>query len=140
MAKPPSPGAVPADTSKWSESSRRSVSAEWIKEYTAFTYKCWRCGESSVFSAEDQRYTYEVKKANINQQRILCEACWRRLQAIDAQLGELNDSWATSKQEMKSNRSQLQRWLQLLNERDQYVPYKADVAKKNMLVMLLRDA
>ncbi|MBS0308803.1 MAG: zinc-ribbon domain containing protein, partial [Proteobacteria bacterium] len=68
MTKPLSPDTVPADPSKWSESSQQSVSAAWTTEYTSLRYKCWRCGESSVFSAEEQRYTYEVKKANINQQ------------------------------------------------------------------------
>ena len=140
MTKPLSPGAVPANPSEWSESSQRSVSAKWTTEYTSYRYKCWRCRASSIFSAEDQRYTYEVKKANINQQRILCEACWRRLQEIDEELRQFDARWSTSKQEIKSNRPLLERWAQLLEERDEYVPYRADIAKKDMLAKLLRHA
>lgn len=63
---------VPADPTKWSEKSQQTVGFHCIKEYRDITYDCWRCKKSAVLSAADQRYTYEVKKAPIDQRRILC--------------------------------------------------------------------
>jgi hypothetical protein len=93
-----------------------------------------------VFTAEDQRYTYEVKKASINQQRILCESCWNRLNAISKELAECETQWAKSKLTLARDKAFLERWAKLLDERDEYVPYRADIARKNMLAKLLRDA
>ena len=140
MTKRPSPDSVPADPSKWSASSQRSVSAEWTTEYTSLRYSCWRCRASAVFTAEDQRYTYEVKKASINQQRSLCERCWVRSNAISKELAECETQWVESKSSLTRDRAFLERWARLLEERDEYVPYRADTAKKNMLARLLRDA
>jgi hypothetical protein len=140
MTKRAPSDSVPADPSKWSDSSQRSVSADWTKEYTSHRYSCWRCRTSAVFTAEDQRYTYEVKKANINQQRILCEQCWKRSNAISKELVECEGSWANAKSSLRRDRAFLERWAKLLDERDEYVPYKKDIARKNMLAKLLRDA
>lgn len=41
---------------------------------------------------------------------------------------------------LRSDRPFLERWLWLLTERDEYVAYRSDTAKKNMLTKLLRDA
>ncbi|WP_369820779.1 zinc-ribbon domain containing protein [Rhizobacter sp. Root1221] len=135
-----SPDTVPADPSKWSESSQRSVSAGWVTEYTSFRYSCWRCRASSIFTAADQQYTYEGKKADINQQRALCETCWKRCNAIAAELLRCEASWSTAKSTLRADRAFLENWAKLLEERDEYVAYRADVAKKNMLAKLLRDA
>ena len=140
MNKRVSPTAVPADPSKWSEGSQRSVSSAWVTEYTSFRYNCWRCRASSVFTAADQKYTYEVKKADINQQRVLCEACWKRSNAIAAELARCEALWATEKVRLRTDRAFLESWAKLLEERDEYVAYRADVAKKNMLAKLLREA
>lgn len=131
---------MPADPSKWSEASRRSVSADWVKEYTSLRYRCWRCRASSVFTAADQKYAYEVKKADINQQRVLCEACWKRSNVIESELERCENSWATAKATLRTDRAFLKNWASLLEERDEYVAYRPDVAKKNMLAKLLRDA
>lgn len=128
---------LPADPSQWSESSQRSVAAGWTTEYTARRCTCWHCRAEAVFTAADQRYTYEVKKAPIDQQRILCEGCWRRLNAIDDELAGYSQAWTASKAELRADRSFLERWAALLKERDGYVPYKADVARKNMIAKLL---
>ena len=140
MAKRPTPDSVPADPSKWSASSQRSVSAEWTTEYTSLRYFCWRCRASAVFTAEDQRYTYEVKKASINQQRVLCESCWNRLNTISKELTECETQWAKSKRTLVRDKAFLEHWAKLLKERDEYVPYRADTARKKMLSKLLRDA
>lgn len=140
MSKKPSPSSVPANPAEWSTASQRSVSAGWTTEYTSYRYTCWRCRASAIFSAEDQRYTYEIKKAPIDQQRSLCESCWRRSNQISSELREIERTWAGSKGMLRSDRPFLERWLWLLTERDEYVAYRSDTAKKNMLTKLLRDA
>jgi hypothetical protein len=140
VGKRPPTESVPADPTKWSASSQQSVSATWTTEYTPIHYSCWRCKSPAVFSAEDQRYTYEVKKASINQQRVLCRPCWDRSNAIAAELDRCQSEWNESKPQLSKNREFLSHWLALLTERDEYVAYKPDTAKVNMLKGLLSDA
>ena len=137
MTKKAVPDSVPADPSRWCETSQRSVAAGWTTAYTDREYKCWHCRADAVFTAADQKYTYEVKKAPIDQQRVLCENCWKRLNSIDAELATCAQDWAKRKAELRVDRPFLERWAALLTERDGYVPYKEDVARKNMIAKLL---
>ena len=131
---------VPADPTKWSAKSQSSRSASWTTEYTDIQYKCWRCQATATFSAADQRYTYEEKKAPIDQQRILCEPCWRESLRIAADLADCQRQWAQSKQSLRADKPFLARWLELLECQEKYVPYRHDVARKNMLRKLLGAA
>jgi len=81
-----------------------------------------------------------VKKASINQQRVLCRPCWDRSNAIAAELDRCQSQWNESKPLLSKNREFLSYWLALLTERDEYVAYKPDTAKVNMLKGLLSDA
>lgn len=128
---------VPADPSKWSEKSQQTVSFHFKKEYRDIAYSCWRCKISAVFSAEDQRYTYEVRKAPIDQRRILCTECWRQLLELDRDIAICNQQWADSKNALRSDKEFLANWLNLLTSREQYVPYHPNTAAKNMLLKLL---
>ncbi len=128
---------VRADPSKWSEKSQQTVSFHFIKEYKDIPYNCWRCKKSTVFSAGDQQYTYEVKKAPIDQRRILCTECWRELLEIDRDIKLCEQQWAESKKSLRSNADFLAKWLNLLTSRERYVPYHPNTAAKNMLRKLL---
>jgi hypothetical protein len=130
---------VPADPSKWSEKSQQTVSFDFIKEYKDIAYNCWRCKKSAVFSAEDQKYTYEVTKAPIDQRRILCKECWRELLEIDRDIKLREQQWAESKRSLRSNADFLTTWLHLLTSREGYVPYRPNTAAKNMLRKLLKQ-
>ncbi len=131
---------VPADPTKWSEKSQRSVSAGWTSNYKDINYKCCHCQVDATFSAADQKYTYEKKKAHIDHRRILCERCWRESLQIAAQLKEFQGEWSKSKQALRSDKTFLARWLRLLESQEKYVPYRHDVARKNMLRRLLDAA
>jgi Probable zinc-ribbon domain len=128
---------VPADPSKWSEKSQHSVSFNWVKEYTDIAYNCWRCKSAAVFTAADQKYTYEVKKAPIDQRRILCTECWKALIEIDRNIKQCEQQWAESKNLLRTNAAFLINWLNLLTSREEYVPYHPNTAAKNMLRKLL---
>ena len=134
-----SPESLAADSTRWSESSQRSVSAEWTTQYISYRYTCLRCGSISVFTATDQRYNYEIKKANINQKRNLCELCWKRSNAIASELNAYEHLWITSKSTLSIDKSFLERWAQLLSEREAHHRYKVNVARKDMIAKLLRD-
>ena len=92
-----------------------------------------------MFTAEDQKYTYETRKAHIDQQRILCQPCWRESLEIAANLEAHASKWAGEKRRLKSDKAFLGEWLGLLEKQEQYIPYKPDVARKNMIRKLLGD-
>jgi hypothetical protein len=132
----PQPPPVPADPSQWSAKSQRSYSFGFVKTYRDITYKCRRCGQSAVFSAVDQKHTYEVKKAPIDQRRSLCEACWRESLVIERDIESCRQQWKDLKLSLKSDQAFLKRWLELLGSGERY-GRRADTAAKNMLRKLL---
>ncbi|MET3135880.1 hypothetical protein AAKU61_000218 [Undibacterium sp. GrIS 1.2] len=129
---------IKADPKKWSEKSQCSVAASFKFEYTDIQYRCWHCQTEAVFSALDQKHTFEIKKASINQRRILCETCWSQSLHLAAELNECVVKWDESKCSLKIDEIFLSYWLQLLVEQETYVPYRRDSARKNMLRKLLR--
>jgi hypothetical protein len=140
MTKKPLPTSVPADPSKWSEKSQRSVSAGWTKEYKNIPYNCWHCSAKSVFSAQDQKYTFEEKKAPIDQHRLLCRSCWDESHRIAARLKDFEAKWAEQKQSLSKDAAFAASWLETLELQERYVPYRHDIARKNMLRKLLGAA
>jgi Probable zinc-ribbon domain len=128
---------VPADPTKWSERSQHSISFHYVREYDDTTYNCRRCKKSAIFSAADQQYTYEVKKAPIDQRRILCADCWRESLAIERDIKLCEQRWSESKTALRSDASFLTGWMELLTSQEGYVPYHPNVATKNMLRKLL---
>ncbi|MCE3603833.1 zinc-ribbon domain-containing protein [Massilia sp. P8910] len=78
------PSTIPADTTRWSAQSQNSVPCQfgWVTHYTDKAYVCRTCGTPCIFTAQDQKYTYEVKKAYIDQKRNLCRPCWNQANAI----------------------------------------------------------
>jgi Probable zinc-ribbon domain len=130
------PHAVPADPTQWSEESQRSVSVEWVREYKDVRYSCRTCKREAVFSASDQKHTFEVRKANINQRRSLCEPCWTESNRISAELAQCDEQWAGSKAKLRTDSAFLKRWMELLTLSEKYTN-RHDTAKQNMLESLL---
>jgi hypothetical protein len=124
----------------WSERSQLSLSAHYVKEYTDHHYVCWRCKRKAVFSAADQKHTFEVKKAPIDQRRTLCTECWRGLLEIDRDIKLCEQQWAESKKSLRLNADFLTKWLGLLVLREEFVPYRPDTAAQGMLRKLLDEA
>jgi hypothetical protein len=129
---------VAADPNQWCEQSKHSVAFGFKRAYVDQPYKCWRCGATCTFTAQDQKYTFEVKKANINQRRNFCAACWSESHRLRAALSEHDVRWAAEQSALRSNREFLCEWLDLLARWEQFAPYKQDVAKINMLRKLLK--
>jgi hypothetical protein len=129
---------VPADPHQWSEQSKHSVAFYFRREYVDRPYKCWRCGAACTFSAQDQKYTFEVKKASVNQRRNLCAMCWSESHRLRTALSEHDVRWTAEKSDLRSDKEFLCEWLDLLTRWKQFAPYKLDVAKMNMLRRLLK--
>ena len=53
---------VTADPTQWSDESKRSVAFHFRREYSDIPYVCWRCKAACVFTAQDQKYAFEIKK------------------------------------------------------------------------------
>lgn len=139
MSKRTVPSSAPADPAQWSAKSQQSVAFGFVREYTDIPYRCWHCQTDCVFSAQDQKYTFEVKKASIDQRRILCEACWTESNRIREALRDCESQWAESKPRLQGDKDFLSRWSALLVALEAYVPYRPDTAKKNMLGKLLEN-
>lgn len=132
-----SKSAVQVNPEKWSESSKRSHSyVSPPAEYKDYHYKCWRCRQSAVFTAEAQREAYEVRQAYIWQKRHLCSECFGMRMQIEAQLRACVESWASDRTTLQVDTAFLQRWLALL---DSHVSYggRADEGNAQMLRRLL---
>lgn len=130
---------VSADPKKWSEESKRSLSYVLFApdEYADKHYLCWSCRKPATFTAADQKYTYEVKKAYIHQRRVLCPECWMHRLKIERDLKECETQWADSKELLKDDRNFLAHWLDLLLQHDRYEPYRKNLAIQNMLKKLM---
>jgi hypothetical protein len=133
------PKSIPADPSQWSEQSKQTVSYlfNFIREYTDKPFNCRRCGAACVFSAEDQKYTFEVKKASIDRRRKFCAECWSESHRLKASLADFEKRWADDKRTLQTDSKFLAGWLELLNRWKEFEPYKQDIARINMLRGLL---
>jgi hypothetical protein len=140
MTKSIRPLSVPADSTRWSESSKQSVAFGFVHKYEDIAYKCWHCQAHCVFTAQDQKHTFEVKKASIDQRRSLCAECWSESHRLRAELRDCEEQWAAAKGKLKVDRAFLNRWLELLTTLETYVAYKQDTAKKDMLGKLIANA
>jgi hypothetical protein len=130
--------AVAADPVQWSEQSKHSAAVYFKREYVDEPYKCWRCGAACIFTAQDQKYTFEIKKASIDQRRKFCAACWSESLQLQAALSERDVRWVAEKPILRSNREFLNEWLGLHTRWKEFAPYKQDRAKINMLRRLLK--
>jgi len=89
-----------------------------------------------VFSAIEQKYTFEVKKAPIDQRRHLCESCWRQSLVIERDIKACQQHWKESKPLLKSDQPFLKKWLDLLTLAERY-GHRTNTAAKSMLRKLL---
>ena len=112
MKKTASASTVPTNPEAWSSSSKRSYVYELAPlEYCDRPYKCLRCSEPCVFTAEAQQEAYEIRKAYIWQKRKLCNNCYREKVEIEKSLSECRQFWLAEKSKACTNALFLTRWL-----------------------------
>lgn len=107
---------VPADKSKWSESSKNSYSYEsCIEGYADISYKCYKCGNCAVFTAQDQKEAFEVRKCYVWQRRNLCAACYDEFSALKTAIKNYEKLWASESDLSKSTAPYIRDWFLALN-------------------------
>lgn len=105
----------------WSRSSKQSLAYVLApKTYQDRSYKCRRCSGAATFTAEEQKRTFETRKAYIWQSRLLCPTCWTEEQSIARQLRSFAAEWKKNKRTLVKNRSFLAEWLRLLELHPKY--------------------
>lgn len=115
------PAGVPCDPEQWSEDSKHSVAYEFTPTpYRDKAYQCWRCLRQDVFTAAEQKHTFEVHKANVSQQRVLCRACHREWVILKQEALECRQRWAAEGPVLASDQEFLRRWLEVLEALPKY--------------------
>lgn len=118
--KPPAPdAAVPMDATQWSEESKRSYfccghTYSASDRYNDIHYTCRRCASPAVFTAADQKRSFEVKKNYIWQSRHLCPAChaqWVQLKAKDR---ACQARWTEDRRTLMQDEGFMRDWLEVL--------------------------
>lgn len=138
---------IPMDRSQWSHASKRSAgyydSWEYAGNYDSKTtyyenlaFVCVKCGSPSIFSAEEQKYAYEVKKKFIRWFPTCCTACRQNLDALLAIDRQSQKLWNTDKESLKNDIVFLKSWLGTIKKIETYRK-SANTTMKTCLTWLL---
>ena len=122
---------VRVEKDKWSRSSKQSLAYDFAKRtYKDRHFKCRRCSAAAVFTAEQQKHTFEVRKAYIWQGRSLCADCFAQEQHIERQLLVYASKWRNNKAHLAKDQGFLREWLCLLEAHVKFghVPDSAAIA------------
>lgn len=129
------PAGVPCDPECWSADCKRSVQYSFApRPYRDKAYRCWRCGVPDVFTAADQKHAYEVRKVDLSQSRVLCEACHREWVGLEREAVECRRRWVAGRPALLRDLEFLRRWLVVLEA----LPRFAGANDEANIVMLRR--
>jgi len=132
--------AVPVDASQWSEKSQRSLDYMCAPSfYEDKPFDCYACGCKSVFTAEQQKREYEVKKAFIWQQHVLCHGCFLKRHELSSQDEALSQRWENDKVALKTDVPALLHWIAILESLPSY-GVRRDTGRIRMLRKLAENA
>ena len=138
--KPKTRKPILIDKELWSEKSKGGLDYVFAAElYEDKPFSCRACGQESIFTAEQQQYTYEVKKAAIDEQHVLCPVCFQQRNELFAESAALAASWTQDKALVKNNLLILRRWKEVLELLPKY-GIRKDTARIRMLAKLLQNA
>jgi hypothetical protein len=135
------PKVVAVDVSKWSDASRRLLAFRSTpKVYEDLPYRCRSCGREDVFTAEQQKHAYEIKK-NLwpLQQHVLCSLCFSDWQKLLSEAEALKQLWEADSSRLKGDIAALERWLAVLKLLPKYGT-RIDGARVRMLEGLIKNA
>lgn len=100
---------------KWSESSKRSYAYYWVAtEYEDISYICEKCSAQAVFTGEQKKESYEVKKNYICQYRRLCGSCNAELYRLKLKNLAFQASWAKDKARLQKDVQFMAEWLAVI--------------------------
>ena len=105
------------DKEAWSKESKESLSYDFAKEfYEDITYQCWKCGKTAVFSAQDQKHSFEVLKNYVWQRCKLCNSCYAELVSLQNEVKRYEGLWSKETQHSKTSAPYLASWLLALQK------------------------
>jgi len=106
---------IPLNKEEYSVESKRSIGHEYLgDEYKDIKYKCTKCKKKTVFSAIEQKKTYEVRKEYMWTRRELCNLCWREMRSLKSELYNIENKYCENKAESLLSRAFLSNWLESL--------------------------
>lgn len=102
---------------KWSESSKRSYAYHYGRAaYEDISYVCRKCSSAAVFTAEQQKESFEVKKNYIWQRRTLCNSCNAELHRLKLKNQALQERWARERATLQRDPSFMAEWLAIIEQ------------------------
>ena len=113
---------IKIDRTKWSESSRRSTGHydERTVYYENIAYRCYKCEQSTTYTAKQQKEDYEERKIYVWRIPSLCSACELKRDAIRKEVNEYQTKWNEEKEELSKSRKYLEKWRELLRDIQMY--------------------
>jgi hypothetical protein len=108
------------DRSKWHKPSYLGHYDEKATCYEGIRTRCLKCGRSFVFSAQEQKYAFEVKRVYPGWLPTLCPACSQKWAALEQKILEFEHSWEADRETLESDQAFLANWLGLLREAQPY--------------------
>ena len=125
----------------WSEDSKESLSYTFAKKYYEnINYLCRKCRKNAIYTAEEQKQTYEVKKCYIEINRVLCLECYKKYNTLKKQIKEYESLWVKETSNSKKNASYLKEWLSAINEMPLYGKPKNEAMAKNLHKLINENA
>lgn len=103
---------IPVNRNRWSESSQRSYKS--IEFYEDRPWHCRGCGQSFVFTAQEQQQAFEVEQRYIHWHPVLCTACAQKKQSIGETIRQYEARWRTNKKVLRHDPLFLKNWMILL--------------------------
>jgi hypothetical protein len=124
----------------WSVKAKTGLDYEFAAEfYEDIPYECWACRAPSLFTAEQQKHAFEVKRAYTWQRHVLCQRCFSRRNELTAEAASFARMWVANKAALAADRTQLLRWRELLDQLPR-LGMRKDTARTRMLDKLIRGA
>jgi pyruvate/2-oxoacid:ferredoxin oxidoreductase alpha subunit len=124
----------------WSEESRRGLEYAFAAEfYEDIPFVCYTCGAKSIFTAEQQKSMYEVRKAYVWARHVLCPTCFKGKNELSAEAASFLATWLQDKGTITTNPARISRWKEVLELLPKYGVRK-DTARIRMLSKLLENA
>lgn len=133
---------VEIDREKWSRSSQRSAGGHYDPKaqfYEGISCRCQKCECSFVFTAEEQKETYEVRKEFVWKLPSLCSSCQNIWQALNTELKHIQLQWNEQKAILSTNREFLENWRHLLKEIQTYSRKGSSPSNIKMINKLLNQ-
>jgi hypothetical protein len=100
---------------KWSESSKRSYAYYCVgTDYEDIFYICKKCSVKAVFTGEQQKESYEVKKNYIWQRRMLCGSSNAELYKLKVKNLAFQTCWTREKATLQKDIQFMAEWLAVI--------------------------